>query len=115
VGVVNSDFVSPTYMDVTLPAGRSFEQAVSETDNAFVFVIDGKLETGGQGTKLGRRMLGILSKGKRVTVKAQSETARFLLVSGQPLNEPVARGGPFVMNTKQEIMRAFEDYRHNRF
>ena len=41
--------------------------------------------------------------------------ARFLLVSAQPLNEPVARGGPFVMNTREEIMQAFDDYRHNRF
>ncbi|MDH3789281.1 MAG: hypothetical protein OES53_12035, partial [Xanthomonadales bacterium] len=41
--------------------------------------------------------------------------ARFLLVSALPLQEPVARGGPFVMNTQQEIMQAFDDYRHNRF
>ncbi len=41
--------------------------------------------------------------------------ARFLLVSAQPLNEPVARGGPFVMNTRDEINQAFDDYRHNRF
>jgi len=115
VGVVRNEFVHPTYLDVTLPAGQSFAQAVDQTDNTFLFVIDGDLEVGGQGTKLTRRTLGILGEGERVTVKAPEGASRFLLVSAQPLNEPVARGGPFVMNTREEIIQAFEDYKHNRF
>ena len=114
-GVVNNDFVKPTYMDISLPAGNTFEQAVGSDDNTFLFVIDGELEVGQQASNLGRRMLGILGKGGHVSVKASSQATRFLLVSGQPLNEPVARGGPFVMNTKEEIMQAFDDYKHNRF
>ena len=114
-GVVNNDYVKPVYMDVSLPAGVTSEQAVAVDDNTFLFVIDGELEVGGQGASLGRRMLGILGEGERVSVRAPSQTTRFLLVSGQPLNEPVARGGPFVMNTKEEIMQAFDDYKHNRF
>jgi len=113
-GVVKNEFVYPTYLDVSLPAGQSFTQTVNVSDNTFLFVIDGEVETGLQGTSLGRRMLGILGEGEKVTVKTASG-ARFLLVSAQPLNEPVARGGPFVMNTKEEIMQAFDDYRHNRF
>jgi len=115
VGVVKNEFVHPTYLDVSLPAGQSFEQSVSKTDNTFLFVIEGDIDVGGQGSNLGRRMLGILGEGDRVHVQATSESARFLLVSAQPLNEPVARGGPFVMNTKEEIMQAFDDYKHNRF
>ena len=115
VGVVKNEFVHPTYLDVSLPAGQSFEQSVSTADNTFLFVIEGDLDVGGQGSNLGRRMLGILGEGDRVRVQATSESARFLLVSAQPLNEPVARGGPFVMNTKEEIMQAFDDYKHNRF
>jgi redox-sensitive bicupin YhaK (pirin superfamily) len=114
VGVVKNEFVHPTYLDVSLPAGESFTQVVSAADNTFLFVIEGELEVGGQGTRLGRRTLGILGEGSEVEVRT-SAGARFLLVSALPLREPVARGGPFVMNTKEEIMQAFEDYRHNRF
>jgi len=114
-GVVKNDHVNPTYMDVSLPAGATFEQAVGMNDNTFLFVIDGELEVGGQGASLGRRTLGILGDGSQVNVTAPSQTSRFLLVSGRPINEPVARGGPFVMNTKEEIMQAFDDYKHNRF
>jgi len=113
-GVVTNEFVHPTYLDITLPAGQSLEQTVSEADNTFLFVIDGTLEVGEQANSLGRRKLGILGEGEKVRVRT-GPGARFLLVSAQPLNEPVARGGPFVMNTRQEIMQAFDDYKHNRF
>jgi len=113
-GAVRNDWVKPTYLDVTLPPGLEFEQEVGAGDNAFVYVIDGDLLIGDQQKTLARRMLGILGPGDRVTVSS-SVGARFLLVSAQPLNEPVARGGPFVMNTREEIIQAFDDYRHNRF
>ncbi|MDH3787505.1 MAG: pirin family protein [Xanthomonadales bacterium] len=113
-GVVSNEFVRPTYLDVTLPAGQVFEQPVDVADNTFIFVIDGELEIGDRSTALARRILGILSEGDHVIVKT-GQGARFLLVSALPLKEPVARGGPFVMNTQQEIMQAFDDYRHNRF
>jgi len=114
VGAVKNEFVHPTYLDVTLPAGQSFSQPVGTDDTAFLFVIDGALEVGNKKTPLARRTLGILGPGSGVMVET-APGARFLLVSAQPLKEPVARGGPFVMNTKEEIMQAFDDYRHNRF
>jgi redox-sensitive bicupin YhaK (pirin superfamily) len=114
-GVVRNEFVYPTYMDVSLPAGEHFLQQTGAGDNGFLFVIDGDLEVGDAASALGRRKLGILGEGTLVSVKAGSAGARFLLVSAQPLNEPVARGGPFVMNTKEEIIQAFDDFRHNRF
>jgi redox-sensitive bicupin YhaK (pirin superfamily) len=114
-GVVKNDYVKPVYMDVSLPAGGTFEQAVGAGDNSFVFVIDGDLRIGGLSARLEHRTLGILGEGELVNVSATDRAARFLLVSGQPLNEPVARGGPFVMNTKEEIMQAFDDFKHNRF
>lgn len=113
-GVVRNEYVHPTYLDVSLPAGQPFTQTVNRKDTTFLFVIDGQLETGTQGTQLDRRMLGILGEGSEVEVNSTAGS-RFLLVSAQPLNEPVARGGPFVMNTKEEIMQAFDDYKHNRF
>jgi len=115
VGVVKNEFVHPTYLDISLPAGTAFEQTVGEGDNSFLFVIDGQLEVGEQASALGRRLLGIMGEGDMIRVKATDKPSRFLLVSAQPLNQPVARGGPFVMNTREEIMQAFEDYKHNRF
>jgi len=50
-----------------------------------------------------------------VTVTAGGNGTRFLVVAGKPLNEPVARGGPFVMNTREEVLQAFDDYRNNKF
>ena len=113
VGAVKNEWVKPTYLDVTLPAGLEFEQSVGADDNSFIYLIEGDLRVGEQGKPLAPRMLGILGAGSRVSVRTAGG-ARFLLVSAQPLNEPVARGGPFVMNTREEIIQAFDDYRHNR-
>jgi len=114
-GPVENRFVNPVYMDVTLPAGQVFEQAVDTGSNTFVFVIEGELLVGDERKPLGWRTLGILGDGNRVVAGADGENTRFLLVSGQPLNEPIVRGGPFVMNTKAEIMQAFADYQGGRF
>lgn len=112
-GPVINRFVSPTYLDVELPAGQSFTQAVAAGDQAFVFAIEGSPEVGGR--QLPERMLGILGDGERVDIHAGESATRFLFVSARPIREPVARGGPFVMNTRAEVEQAFDDYRHNRF
>jgi len=113
-GPIENNFVHPTYMDVTLPAGENFEQVVGTSDNAFIFVIEGELTVGHARQALRYRELGILGEGDQITVTAGA-AARFLLVAGQPLNEPIARGGPFVMNTKAEVMQAFTDYQSGQF
>jgi redox-sensitive bicupin YhaK (pirin superfamily) len=113
-GAVLNDWVKPTYLDVTLPAGLGFEQRVGADDNAFLYVIEGDLVIGTAQQPLAKGMLGVLGTGDLVQVSTE-RGARFLLVSAQPLEEPVARGGPFVMNTREEVLQAFEDYRLNRF
>jgi redox-sensitive bicupin YhaK (pirin superfamily) len=113
-GPVQNSYVKPTYMDVTLPAGADFKQVVGASDNAFIFVTEGNLLIGDSRQHLGHRELGILGEGDQITVSANA-SARFLLVAGQPLNEPIARGGPFVMNTKAEVMQAFTDYQNGQF
>lgn len=113
-GPVINHHVSPLFMDISLPAGQTFEQGVDAGDNAFVYVIDGAVAVGASERDLESRELGILQHGERVRLRAQ-RAARFLLVAAQPLREPVARGGPFVMNTREEVMQAFEDYRNNQF
>ena len=64
---------------------------------------------------LSKGYLGVLSANGKLEVNCSNEGASFILVAGEPLNEPVARGGPFVMNTRSEILQAFEDYQSGKF
>lgn len=114
-GPIDNQMVYPTYLDVTLPPNTDFEQALPMDDHAFVFVESGSLTVGDKASALKGRQLGILSAGESVRLSSAESETRFLLVSGQPLKEPVARGGPFVMNTQEEIAQAFDDFRNNRF
>lgn len=115
IGPVKNEYVYPTYMDITLPIGQSFKQTLPVEDNTFIYVIEGSLKVGEDAMVLDEKLLGILGNGNKVIVKAHAEQTRFLLVSAQPLNEPIARGGPFVMNTQEEIKQAFDDFQNNRF
>ncbi len=113
-GPVINSYVNPIYMDVLLPKGQTFEQVVGADDNVFIFVINGELSVGNSVRKIGRHQMGVLRKGDQVVVTANEES-RFLFAAAHPLNEPVARGGPFVMNTKTEVLQAFEDFKQNKF
>jgi redox-sensitive bicupin YhaK (pirin superfamily) len=115
VGPVNREDIKPVYMHVELPAGGVFEQSIKAGDNAFIFVIEGDISLGNNASVLPPKHLGVLSEGDYVSIQAGTSTTQFILVSGTPIKEPVARGGPFVMNTQAEVMQAFDDYRHNRF
>ncbi len=114
IGVIDNPYVKPLYLHVELPAGTGFEQTVSETDNTFVYLIKGQVSLGDKHRPLKAGQLGVLEKGSTVRLSA-GESSEFLLVSAQPLNEPVARGGPFVMNTREQVEQAFADYREGRF
>lgn len=113
-GPVHNDHVTPTYLDVQLKAGDRFEQTLPDAHNAFIYLVSGDVQVGPQHTRLDERELALLGAGDLVGVEAATDS-RFLLIAGQPLNEPVARGGPFVMNTKAQVQQAFDDYRNNRF
>lgn len=102
----------PLFLDVRLSANQIFTQSVPAEFNGFVWVIEGQVSIAGQ--SLARNRIGILGEGDMARLQAGSDGARFLLVAGKPLGEPVARGGPFVMNTKEEVMEAFQDYRNGR-
>jgi len=113
-GAVVNNYVKPTYLHVTLPANANFEQKLAVTDNTFIYMIFGSIDIGDSTEKLHKNQLGILTGGTSVKVVSNTATS-FLLVSAMPLNEPVARSGPFVMNTKVEIIQAFNDLQNNRF
>lgn len=114
VGPVVNDYVNPVYLDISLPENQVFEQQVGADDNVFIIVIDGAVSVGDAGRTIKRRQMGILRDGDQIIVNAE-EPSRFLLLAAQPLKEPVARGGPFVMNTKQEVLQAFDDFQNHRF
>jgi redox-sensitive bicupin YhaK (pirin superfamily) len=117
-GPIVQPLTEPLYLDVELPPGGRFSETLRTDHNAFVYVIGGDLDaadTEGRPLQLGRDQLAVLSHGDQLTLSAGGEGARFLLIAGRPLNEPVARGGPFVMNTKAEIRQAYADYESGRF
>lgn len=113
-GPVRNEHVNPLYFDVSLGEGANFQQAIPEEHNTFIYVIEGSLLVGDRADVLETHQLGILGKGNALSLKSLSG-CRFLLVSAQPLNEAVARGGPFVMNTREEVMQAFQDYQSGQF
>lgn len=114
-GLLKNAAVNPLYMDVSLQTGQSFEQSIPAGDSTFIYVIDGVVTVGEIEQRLDAKKLGILGNGEQIKINAKTQAARFLLVSAQPLNEPIARGGSFVMNTQEEIRQAFADFRDNKF
>ncbi|TMM47900.1 pirin family protein [Colwellia ponticola] len=119
IGPVDNNYVFPTYMDISLPPNSHVSQAITQGHNAFIYVLEGDVTISAKGDNeqklLSAKKLGILSDGERVTINATAQNSRFLLFAGKPLNEPVARGGPFVMNSQAEIRQAFFDYQRGLF
>lgn len=107
---------SPTYLHVGLLAGQTFEHALPETDNSLVYVFEGDAAVGPAdgAAEIATGQLAVLGAGQRVVVRAGEAGVSFLLLSGQPIGEPVARHGPFVMNTRDEIVQAVRDYQEGR-
>jgi redox-sensitive bicupin YhaK (pirin superfamily) len=108
VGPVGGLTTEPIYFDVSLPPGAVFSHALDAGHNAFVYPFEGSVSIGGR--SLRAHNAGVLGSGDRVEVTAGSEGARFLLLAGRPLGEPVVQYGPFVMNTREEVEQAIRDY-----
>jgi hypothetical protein len=124
-GPVTEIYADPEYLDVDLSPGADFVQAIPAGHTAFAYVFRGEAEFG-VAADLGYRgeldgvlvpapRLVIFGDGDEVRVKAGDARARFLLVSGAPLGEQIARYGPFVMNTREEIMQALQDLHDGTF
>ncbi|MFT5503047.1 MAG: redox-sensitive bicupin YhaK (pirin superfamily) [Gammaproteobacteria bacterium] len=109
-GPVSQPLTDPIFLDVSLEADSSFEEAIPESHSAFVYVIQGEVTIGdSKSNRIHRDQLAILVDGNQASLSSDSG-ARFLLVAGKPLKEPIVRAGPFVMNTHAEIKQAFNDY-----
>ncbi len=124
-GPVSGIDVEPLFLDVTVTKGVRFTTPLPPRHNAFVFVTDGAVRLGdpsasasgssGGAREVRRGQLAVLARdGDRLTATCDAQSGRMLVLAGRPLNEPVARRGPFVMSTDDELRQAYEDYRTGR-
>ena len=114
-GPVKGHNVEPIYFDVEIEEGKEFNFDLPSTHNSLIYLIDGEIKVGDQDHKQAKNStLIILSRGEKLKVSSLTK-AKFLVISGKPIGEPIARGGPFVMNTKAEILQAVQDYHNGTF
>jgi hypothetical protein len=111
-GAVEDPNTDVLYLDVALPPGATFQRPVPAGHNAFAYVYEGDGTLAGQA--LAAHHLAVLGQGDGFALTAGGRGARFILVAGRPLGEPIVQYGPFVMNTREEIEQAFADYRDGR-
>lgn len=114
-GTIQRPVTEPLYLDLHLPEGGSFTQMLPGHFTAFLYVYDGEISVSSKSVTNGS--MAILAKDEhsdRITLSS-AKPARALLIAGQPLNEPIAQHGPFVMNTTAELHQAFADLQAGRF
>jgi len=117
-GAVSGIAVAPIYLDILLPEDTAHTQPVPAGHAALCYVFEGEVSiiaADGIAVDVPHHTLAILSDGDGVTMRAGTEGGQALLIAGKPLNEPVVRYGPFVMNSREEIGQAIDDYRAGRF
>ena len=115
-GAISRETTEPLYLDLKLESGVTLDLPIPATHNAFLYVYEGKLAVGAAGseTRAAEAVLSNVAGAAGVTVRAE-QASRFLLIAGKPLNEPIAQWGPFVMNTREQVEAAIDDFRAGRF
>ncbi len=118
-GAVTGIAANPTYLDVFIPANSSFTQSIPQGNTAFAYIFEGKAafveNDEGKRTWIAQTKLVVWEDGESVKIETGEEAVRFLLISAKPLGEPIARYGPFVMNTQGEIKQALLDLKQGTF
>jgi redox-sensitive bicupin YhaK (pirin superfamily) len=115
LGPIEIHTVTPIFFDVTLKKNDVLIQSVPASHQGFIYMMEGEVTVGPGGKALGTEALGVLGPGDQIEVRAVDSPARFLLVAGRAIGEPIVRHGPFVMNTRQEILQAMYDYQNGQF
>jgi redox-sensitive bicupin YhaK (pirin superfamily) len=116
-GPIVQPATSPVYLDIELAPDTTWHYALPDGHNAFAYAFEGgaRVGEGEDARALASQELAVLGGGDTFAVTSGAQGARLILVAGRPLREPVARYGPFVMNTKEEIMQAFVDFQSGKF
>jgi len=122
-GAIDGVAVQPIYLDIRLPAETEHLQPIPDSHTALCYVFEGAVAivnsadgaADNSAVDVPHHTLAVLGGGAAVRLRAGSEGGRALLIAGKPLNEPVVRYGPFVMNTREEIEQAINDFRAGRF
>ena len=115
IGPVKGISVNPIYIDVELEKDKIFNFIIPSSHNAFVYLVNGEIKIGNKKhEQLKNSNLICLQNGDDLSVFANKKS-KFLVIAGKPIGEPIARGGPFVMNTKEEILKAVQDYHNGNF
>jgi redox-sensitive bicupin YhaK (pirin superfamily) len=118
-GPVTEIVADPTYLDITLPSDSAFLHPIERGHNVIAYVFQGEgtfgITDAGEGEAISYPKLMVFDDGDLIKVQTTDQPVRFLLISGKPLHEPIARWGPFVMNTQQEIQQALDDLRNGTF
>lgn len=116
-GPIAQPATDPVYLDIALDAGARWEYELPEGHNAFAYVYEGGVQIGdGEDARaIDAQELAVLSGGNVLKLFDAKPGSRLIVIAGRPLREPVARYGPFVMNTKQEVMQAFVDFQEGKF
>ena len=114
-GPVKGHNVEPVYLDIEIEKEKEFNFNLPSTHNSLIYLIEGEVKVGEQNhDPVKDSTLIVLTRGEKLKVSSLTK-AKFLLISGKPIGEPIARGGPFVMNTKEEILKAVQDYHNGTF
>ena len=107
--------VEPIYFHINLNEGKEFKCEVPKGHNSFIYILKGELKIGTKShSKTNDSELVLLERGTNLIIKGNKKS-EFLFIAGKPIGEPIARGGPFVMNTKAEILEAIKDYNNGTF
>ena len=119
-GPILQPATDPTYLDLALEPGADFVQTLPSDYAAFLYVFEGAVAVGTDAKPVGTHELAVLSEGAQIRLSgvragADGKSARAILVAGRPLREPVAKYGPFVMNTRDELQQAFADFQSGKF
>lgn len=118
IGPVSGIAIDPSYLDFELAPGARAVATIPAGHNAFAYVYEGAAQLGpaGAARPVGRNELAVLDRdGESLPIEAGEAPTRLVVIAGKPLNEPVARYGPFVMNTPEQIVEAIRDYQSGRF
>ena len=114
-GPIRGHNIEPIYFDVELQKDKELNFLLPQSHNSFIYLIDGEIKIGEKfHNKVKNSKLILLTKGEKLRVLGVSK-AKFLLIAGKPIGEEIARGGPFVMNSKSEILQAVQDYHNGTF